>query len=192
MAVAQEKDDHVVLESGLNPGDEVVSVGALILDQMFDNAQMTLRRRGGRKLRQAKGAIEAMITLMLALTIGAAAAGDTLKVGVFAVDASPPVGSPLAYDPTRGVEHPLSCRGVVLVGEGPPVVLCAVDWIGIANDGQVEFRRALAGAAGTDPERVAVHTLHQHDAPFCDFSTDRVLAATGSTARSPTRASPAT
>jgi membrane fusion protein, heavy metal efflux system len=41
VAVAQEKDDHVVLESGLNPGDEVVSVGALVLDQMFDNAQLT-------------------------------------------------------------------------------------------------------------------------------------------------------
>lgn len=41
VAVAQEKDDHVVLESGLNPGDEVVTVGALILDQMFDNAEMT-------------------------------------------------------------------------------------------------------------------------------------------------------
>lgn len=120
-----------------------------------------------------------MISLILALTIGAAGAGETLRVGVFAVDASPPVGSPLAYDPTRGVEHPLSCRGVVLIGDGPPVVLCAVDWIGIANDGQVEFRLALAGAAGTDPKRVAVHTLHQHDAPFCDFSTDRVLARHG-------------
>jgi membrane fusion protein, heavy metal efflux system len=39
--VAQEKDDHVVLESGLKPGDEVVSVGALMLDQMFDNALVT-------------------------------------------------------------------------------------------------------------------------------------------------------
>jgi hypothetical protein len=120
-----------------------------------------------------------MITLILALSIGAAGADGPLKVGVFAVDASPPVGSPLAYDPTKGVVHPLSCRGVVLIGEGPPVVLCAVDWIGIASDGQVEFRRALADAAGTDPGRVAVHTLHQHDAPFCDFSTDRVLAAHG-------------
>ena len=65
-------------------------------------------------------------------------------------------------------------------------MLCAVDWIGIANDGQVEFRQALAEAAGTEPKRVAVHTLHQHDAPFCDFSTDRMLAPMGSTARSPT------
>jgi membrane fusion protein, heavy metal efflux system len=41
VAVAQEKDDHVVIESGLKSGDEVVTVGALILDQMFDNARVT-------------------------------------------------------------------------------------------------------------------------------------------------------
>jgi hypothetical protein len=58
-------------------------------------------------------------------------------------------------------------------------VLCAVDWIGIANDGQVEFRRALASAAGTEIQRVVVHTLHQHDAPSCDFSTDRLIADDG-------------
>ena len=102
-----------------------------------------------------------------------------LKACVFAVDASPPIGSPLAYDPTEGVVHPLSCRGVVLIGDGGPVVLCAVDWIGIGNDGQVEFREALAKAAGTSVARVAVHTLHQHDAPVCDFSVDRLLARYG-------------
>ena len=120
-----------------------------------------------------------MIALFLFTTIGAARAAEPLKVGVFAIDASPPVGSPLAYDLTKGVVHPLSCRGVVLTGAGQPVVLCAVDWIGIANDGQVEFRQALAQAAGTDPKRVAVHTLHQHDAPVCDFSADRMLAMHG-------------
>jgi hypothetical protein len=119
------------------------------------------------------------IVLFLAVTIGGASAAEPLKVGVFAVDASPPVGSPLAYDPTKGVAHPLSCRGIVLMAEGRPIVICAVDWIGIANDGQVEFRRALAAAAGTVPERVAIHTLHQHDAPVCDFSTDRLLASKG-------------
>src|SRR5271166_5953596 len=116
---------------------------------------------------------------LIALMLGRAPAAEPLQVGVFAVDASPPIGSPLAYDQTKGVTHPLSCRGVVLIGEGRPVVLCAVDWIGIANDGQLEFRQALAAAAGTGPERVAVHTLHQHDAPACDFSTDRLLAKHG-------------
>jgi hypothetical protein len=119
------------------------------------------------------------IGLFLAVATAEACAAEQLKVGVFAVDASPPVGSPLAYDLTKGVAHPLSCRGVVLIGEGRPVVLCAVDWIGIANDGQAEFRKALAEAAGTDPGRVAVHALHQHDAPGCDFSTDALLAQYG-------------
>src|SRR4051794_24251872 len=124
------------------------------------------------------GQISSMLLLIAAAT-AAVPRGELLKVGVFAVDASPPVGSPLAYDPTKGVAHLLSCRGVVLIGQGRPVVLCAVDWIGIANDGQAEFRKALAEAAGTDPGRVAVHTLHQHDAPGCDFSTDALLARYG-------------
>jgi hypothetical protein len=117
--------------------------------------------------------------IFLAAAIGAARGAEPLKVAPFAVDATPPIGSPMAYDPTKGVNHALSCRGVVLIGEGRPIVLCAVDWIGVGNDGQVEFRRALAEAAGTDPNRVAVHTLHQHDAPACDFSTDRLLAQHG-------------
>jgi len=120
--------------------------------------------------------------LYFAVGFGASAPADEarpLKVGVFAVDASPPVGSPMAYDPTKGVVHPLSCKGVVLVGKGKPVVLCAIDWIGVANDGQKEFREKLAEAAGTTVERVQVHALHQHDAPKCDFSTDRLLAEYG-------------
>ena len=42
---------------------------------------------------------------------------------------------------------------------GEPIVLCAVDWIGIANEGHDAFRDALAEAAGTTRDRVAVHTL---------------------------------
>jgi hypothetical protein len=120
-----------------------------------------------------------LVVASLHLLAVEATSAEQLKVGVFAVDASPPIGSPLAYDPTKGVAHPLSCRGVVLIGKDRPVVLCAVDWIGIANDGQSEFRKSLAEAAGTDPGRVVVHTLHQHDAPGCDFSTDRLLARYG-------------
>ena len=103
------------------------------------------------------------------------AAAEPLRVGVFEVDASPPVGSPLAYDPTKGVETPLSCRGIVLVGAGKPIVICALDWIGISNGGQTVFRQRIAQAADTDPARVAVHTLHQHDAPRCDFTGEEML-----------------
>lgn len=100
---------------------------------------------------------------------------NALRVGLFDVDASPPIGSLMAYDPVKGVEVPLSCRGVVLLGAEQPIVLCAVDWIGISNDGHKIFREALADAAGTTAERVSVHTLHQHDAPRCDFSVERIL-----------------
>jgi hypothetical protein len=102
-----------------------------------------------------------------------------LRVGVFDVDASPPIGSPLAYDPTTSVESPLSCRGVVILSAGRPIVLCAVDWIGIGNAAHRHFREQLAAAVGTTPDRVAVHTLHQHDAPWCDFSVDEILSAYG-------------
>ncbi len=106
-------------------------------------------------------------------------AAEPIRVGTFAVDASPPVGSPLAYDPAKGVQTPLSCRGIVLTGAGKPIVLCAVDWIGISNGGQTAFRKAFAEAAGTEPRRVAVHTIHQHDAPRCDFAADDLLEPHG-------------
>jgi hypothetical protein len=63
-----------------------------------------------------------------------------------------------------------------LSGAGQPIVLVAFDWIGIANESQDEFKRALASAAGTIPQRVAVHCLHQHDAPRGDIQNDFVLA----------------
>src|SRR5438874_1525544 len=96
----------------------------------------------------------------------AALRADELKVAVFDVDATPPVGSMMAYNPVNSQgELGLRARGIVLLGAGEPIVLCAVDWIGISNEGHDVFCQALAEAAGTNPSRVAVHTLHQHDAP---------------------------
>lgn len=104
------------------------------------------------------------------------AAAGQLKVAVFDCDATPPAGTSLAYDPFKesGVLT-LRVRGLVLLGGGAPVVLCSVDWIGIANEGHDAFRDALAQAAGTSRDRVAVHAVHQHDAPLCDFSSAAVL-----------------
>lgn len=108
------------------------------------------------------------------------AAENAVKIAVFDVDATPPLGSAMAYDPVRRIdEMSLRCRGVVLLGADKPIVLCAVDWIGIANEGHDAFRDALAKAAGTTRERVAVHTLHQHDAPGCDFTAERIIRELG-------------
>jgi hypothetical protein len=119
------------------------------------------------------------LLLICLLFLSPLANAAPLRIGVFEIDATPPVGSPLAYDPMTGVDTPLSCRGIILLGQGQPIVLCAVDWIGIANGGRNAFAKALAKAAGTSPQRVAIHTLHQHDAPRCDFSADALLAKHG-------------
>lgn len=110
----------------------------------------------------------------------ASANEGTLRLAKFDVDATPPVGFMMAYDRVIRVEElGLRCRGIVLMGSGKPIVLCAVDWIGIGNEAHDAFRDRLAKAAGTTRERVAVHTLHQHDAPRCDFSAERFLHQIG-------------
>jgi len=106
-----------------------------------------------------------------------------LAVATFNVDATPPVGSVLgggSVPPMRGVDDPLSARGIVFLPNGQdPVVICAVDWIGIGNEGHVAWRQAIANAVGTPIDRVAVQTLHQHDAPFCDFTTEDLMKQHG-------------
>lgn len=117
---------------------------------------------------------------LLVLPLSVHAEGPGLKLATFDIDATPPVGAPMAYDPvTRLDEMTLRARGVVLLGAGEPIVLCAVDWIGIANEAHDAFRAALAEAARTTPQRVTVHTLHQHDAPGCDFTAERLLKEMG-------------
>ncbi len=103
-----------------------------------------------------------------------------VKIATFDVDATPPLGAPMAYDPVKRLdEMTLRSRGIVILGAEKPIVLCAVDWIGIANEGHSAFRQALADAAGTDFARVAVHALHQHDAPGCDFTAEKIIKELG-------------
>ncbi|MFN3189927.1 MAG: PVC-type heme-binding CxxCH protein [Aureliella sp.] len=98
----------------------------------------------------------------------------------FDIDVTPSVGFAMAYDRVRRVDElTLRARGIVLLGAGEPIALCAVDWIGIANGAHDAFRDAIADAAGTTRERVAVHTLHQHDAPRCDFTAEQLLNEAG-------------
>ncbi|MCC9599613.1 hypothetical protein LOC67_03495 [Stieleria sp. JC731] len=105
-----------------------------------------------------------------------------LRLATFDLDVTPPVGSMMAYDPVRrNDELGLRCKGIVIFGSGQPIVLCAVDWIGISNGAHDEFRKVLAGAAKTDVANVAVHTLHQHDAPRCDFTAEQLLHHVGAT-----------
>jgi hypothetical protein len=116
-----------------------------------------------------------MAFLLIALCAGQSLPAQTIRVGTFDVDATPQVGSPLAYDPMKEATGRLSCRGLVLTGSGKPIVICAVDWLGVANAANEQFRRTLADAVGTSMERVVMHALHQHDAPRCDLTAAEIL-----------------
>jgi hypothetical protein len=106
-----------------------------------------------------------------------------LNIATFKADVTPPAGSPLCdgmVPPATGVNDPLTARGMILqADEQKPVVLVAVDWVGIGNDGHDAWREAIAKAAATDVDRVCVHALHQHDAPGCDFEADRIAKEVG-------------
>lgn len=115
-------------------------------------------------------------------TCSAAAASGPLRVATFNVDVTPPIGTPLCdalCPPASEIVDPLSARGIVLAGDDKPIVLCAVDWVGIGNGGYDAWRSAIAKAAGTTDSRVSVHCLHQHDAPGCDFEAEELLAQQG-------------
>jgi hypothetical protein len=102
-----------------------------------------------------------------------------LHVATFSADVTPPLGTPLCVGlvmPGSSVTDQLEARGIVLYPEGQqPIVLCAVDWVGIGNSSHDRWRAALAVAAGTIPARVAVQTVHQHDAPGDDASAEELL-----------------
>ena len=120
-----------------------------------------------------------LILLVLSRSVVLEAIEKPLRVTTFRVDATPPLGSPLCngnVKPVMEIVTPLTARGVILLGEGQPIVLCAIDWVGIGNESYDRFRELIAAAVGTTADRVAVHTLHQHDAPGSDFATERLLA----------------
>jgi hypothetical protein len=103
-----------------------------------------------------------------------------LHIASFTADVTPPAGHPLCggwIEPVRGVDDPLRAVGVVLLGAGRPIVLCAVDWCGLRNGANLAWRAALARAAHTVPECVAVHCVHPHNAPFADTEAQQLIAA---------------
>lgn len=123
-----------------------------------------------------------LVLLVLAPTTSHSAEPAPLQLATFEADVTPPIGSVLCHGsiaPVKEIVDPLSARGIVLFGAGDPIVLCAVDWVAISNEAHDVFCKQLAEAVGTTPDRVAVHTVHQHDTPGIDFSTETILAQHG-------------
>jgi hypothetical protein len=99
---------------------------------------------------------------------------STLEVTTFDIDVTPPVGYKMPYGVVANTwDLGLRAKGIVLSGADKPIVFVCLDWLGIGNNCYEEFKRSIARAAGTTPERVAVHVIHQHDAPNPrDFMND--------------------
>jgi hypothetical protein len=105
-----------------------------------------------------------------------------LHLATFRVNATPPLGHSLCggwIKPVVGVDDPLSLRGVVLLGADKPIVLAALDWTGVMDESHRLWTEALADAAHTTPDRVALHCVHQHNAPFVDRAGNALLKQAG-------------
>lgn len=105
-----------------------------------------------------------------------------VQIATFRSDVTPPIGAPLCgglVKPVAGVSEPLLALGFVLLSDEKPVVLCAIDFCEIRGADHMHWRQVLAKAAGTSAERVALHSLHQHNAPLVDTAVQKLLPEIG-------------
>ena len=129
------------------------------------------------------GSTGAMVAgaLLTSDSVAAGKPGD-LRLATFRFDVTPPEGHSLCggwIRPVVGVDDPLEAMGYVLLGIGEPIVVCAVDWTGLANSAHIQWRKALADAARTAIDRVAVQCVHQHNAPFACMDAQAIVQEQG-------------
>lgn len=93
----------------------------------------------------------------------------SLSLARFRCEITPPLGHSLLaglVPPAIAIDDSLEAIGCVLFGAGSPIVICVLDWAALTNDAHRTWRTTLATAAGTTPERVTIHCVHQHNTPF--------------------------
>ena len=104
------------------------------------------------------------------------------KLGHFKIDATIPLGHRcmgILPAKSKSISDGLELHGFVLLGQEPPIVVVAIDWCEIRNQSYDAWRSRLAKVAGTQPERVLVSSLHQHDAPVIDSGAQDLLDQVG-------------
>ncbi|AWM39626.1 hypothetical protein GobsT_20290 [Gemmata obscuriglobus] len=101
-----------------------------------------------------------------------------LTLATFETDVTIPLGHPCmggGIAPAKEVLDPLLAHGFVLSGAGKPVVFVTLDWCEVRNGAYEMFREAIAKAVGTEPVRVMLCAVHQHDAPVADLEAQQLL-----------------
>ncbi|MEO6740737.1 MAG: hypothetical protein ABIP20_10820 [Chthoniobacteraceae bacterium] len=121
--------------------------------------------------------IHALLPLLLAVAALCARAAE-FRVATFSVDVTIPLGHPCmggGISPAKSVADPLFAKGFVLTGAEKPFIVIAFDWCEIRGTSFEKWKRALAEAAGTEPQRVLVTSTHVHDAPVMDEDAEKLL-----------------
>lgn len=101
-----------------------------------------------------------------------------LRVANFEADITIPIGHACmggGVADAKEIVDSLYAKGFALLGAGEPIVVVALDWCQVNNDSHDRWRDVLAEAAVTRRERVMLATVHQHDAPICDLTAQRLL-----------------
>ena len=125
------------------------------------------------------GAIATSPLIQHALANNLAQENSPLSLATFRFDVTPPIGHPLCggwITPVKDVSDSQEAIGFIILGADKPIVVCAVDWTGILNGAHLAWRNALAKAANTTADRVAVQCVHQHDAPFVCLDAEKLVA----------------
>src|SRR5262245_32376056 len=108
-------------------------------------------------------------------TLPVPAQAGALRVAPFQADITPSVGMSIYTGTARSIVDPLEARGIVLEGDGKPVVIAGLDWCEIRNLSYDRWRDGLAAAANTTRDRVLLSCVHQHDAPYTDIEAQQLL-----------------
>lgn len=122
------------------------------------------------------------LAIAAAMLIGVAPVGhadeaNAPRIAVFSADVTVSLGHGMmggAWQSKR-IADPLEAHGFVLLTADKPIVFVSVDWCEIRNEAYAQWQRMLAEAAGTDPHRVLVTAVHQHDAPVADLDAESIL-----------------
>lgn len=102
----------------------------------------------------------------------------SLRLSTFTVEVTPPIGHPCmggGVAPVKEILDPLYAVGFTLTGLGKPIVFVAMDWCEIRNGSYDLIRQTIAQAVATEPVRVMLTALHQHDAPIADREAQQLL-----------------
>ena len=129
-------------------------------------------------LRRAAVLLWGVLTLTVQPAWGNDSAAAEFRVATFEADVTIPLGHACmggGVADAKEIVDPLYAKGFVLLGAGEPVVVVALDWCQCNNDSYDRWREGLAQAAGTGPRRVMLATVHQHDAPICDLTAQKLL-----------------